>query len=207
MVWDNFGKFNKKLHELENLLHEARESGNAARQQEIEEVIHKAASRHLSMRAALTVPQNMELMIELSVCTATWLCQMAVQSSIVSAELPSSYRTLFPTPSDVPVHLAYIPELLVENMLEICTCNHRLPVTTGSTMTWQYEWMVELMNVVLVFMPSPLRMNNPHLRGKMAMMMHNVGYSCTPPGYSYTPPPGYSCIPLKCNLVSFMDAG
>ncbi|OQV19602.1 Ubiquitin conjugation factor E4 A [Hypsibius exemplaris] len=178
VVWDRFGKLNKHLGELEGRLELARETNNQEERHEIEQFMIKAASRHLSMKAALTLPQNLELMIELSVCTATWLSQMAVQPSITTADLPSAYLPLFPTDLSVPVpvHLAYIPELLLENILEVLHLHHRLPSTTGVTgnWSWQYEWMVELMNVVLVYMPSPARMRNPHLRGKMAMMMHNM---------------------------------
>lgn len=79
MLWDRFGKFNRALNEVEDRLNQARESGNSEEVQLIEQSIQRLASRHLSMKAALTLPENMELMIEFSVCTATWLSQMAVQ--------------------------------------------------------------------------------------------------------------------------------
>ena len=175
VLWDRFGKFNRALNEIEDRLNQARESGNAEEQQLIEQSIQRVASRHLSMKAALTLPENMELMIEFSVCTATWLTQMSVQSpSTMPTQVPAEYIPLFPHNAQPPLHLAFIPELLVENVLEILTCNARLPATTGQTTDWQYEWMVELMNLALLFMPSSGRINNPHLRAKLALLMHNL---------------------------------
>lgn len=174
-LWDRFVKYGRILNELEGQLEEVRESGNTDEQRIVEQRVNIIASRHLSIRAALTVPLHMELMVEFSVCTATWLAQMAVQPASISLDqLPTQFLPLFPLPSEVPIHLQTVPEFLVENVAEVLTCYSRMPVTSGNSFDWKYEWMEELMNMALVYMSGHDRMKNPHLRAKMAMLMHNL---------------------------------
>ncbi|KAJ9594013.1 hypothetical protein L9F63_014573, partial [Diploptera punctata] len=143
----------------------------------IEERIEMEMTRFLSIRAALLEPQSLSLMAQLIVATAVWLVQVTYDVS--TGETPrksytlSQFRTVkFPLPEEVPLTLSCVPEFLIENTASFLSFVRRFSPRTLEEQG--FVFLDPLLTQVLVFMGSPERMRNPHLRARLAECLESL---------------------------------
>ncbi|XP_023710863.1 ubiquitin conjugation factor E4 A isoform X2 [Cryptotermes secundus] len=124
--------------------------------QTIGERMELEMTRYLSLRAALLEPQSLSRTAQLLVATAVWLVQVTLDVNSDQSPrkyyTPTQFRTVeFPLPQEVPATLS--PRTLEEQGFALLD-----PILTQ----------------VLVFMGSPQRMRNPHLRAHMAECLESL---------------------------------
>jgi ubiquitin conjugation factor E4 A len=141
------------------------------------ERMERDKTRYLSVRAALLEPQSLKLTAQLLVATAVWLVQvtMDVNSDHSSRKSysPTQFRTVeFPLPEEVPATLSCVPEFLTENLASFLSFICRFSSVTLEEQG--FALLNPLMTQVLVFMGSPQRMRNPHLRARMAECLESL---------------------------------
>lgn len=109
------------------------------------------------------MPEWLKMQHELSVATARWLCSVALNchpSSITSATV-SSHET-----SD---YLSCIPEFILSNVTDFV-----LFLSRFSQPTLDNVQLDDFLTLVVVFMGSPQRLKNPHLRAGLAETLDNL---------------------------------
>ncbi|KAG0443663.1 hypothetical protein HPB47_014661 [Ixodes persulcatus] len=120
-------------------------------------------TRFLSLKAVLLEPDSLEHMLQFHVACATWLCHLA------TAERLDAFQPLcLPFPEHGNARLAYVPEFVIEN---ICDCIVFVKRFSEKSLALVGTNLEHLMTLILLFMGSPQRMNNPHLRARMAEML------------------------------------
>lgn len=129
----------------------------------------------LSFKAAIFEPNMVENLLQFLAASAEWLVQIALTPQ-EQPNLPTSLREVkAPLPEEVEnhVYLACIPEFLVETLTETISAVRRYsaPVFESSTGT---QVLPHLMSFIIVFMGSPHRMNNPHLRAHLAECLETL---------------------------------
>ncbi|KAI0207125.1 Ubiquitin conjugation factor E4 A [Lamellibrachia satsuma] len=126
----------------------------------IKEQMKEGMTRLLCMKAALTQTQMLELCFDFNIASARWLIQVAT-----SRDLTQFHSVTFPLSKNVPQVLACVPEFIAENIIDFLLFLRRFK---DSLFQFAGEKLEHMMSFVLVFMGSPDRMNNPHLRAKLA---------------------------------------
>ncbi|XP_022251871.1 ubiquitin conjugation factor E4 A-like isoform X2 [Limulus polyphemus] len=119
--------------------------------------------KFLSLKAALLEPETLSLMLQFHLTTAAWLCQVGVYENSTELE-----PLTFPLPSSVPEALKCIPEFVIHNVTDCTIFIKRFSPTSFEEVG---PMLGHLLNLVLVFMGSPERINNPHLRAKLAEIL------------------------------------
>ncbi|CAH1794964.1 unnamed protein product [Owenia fusiformis] len=159
---EKFKNLNRTLHDIQNVWVEIRNQGaeNTDPGRKLQQRMDKVMAAFLSLKAAMTDPQLLELSLNFHIASATWLCQLATNENLKEF-LPIT----FPLSDNVPYHLKCIPEFLMDNTTEFMQFLRRFK---DSIYEVAGEKLNHLMTLILVFMGSPERMKNPHLRAKMA---------------------------------------
>ncbi|XP_071105758.1 ubiquitin conjugation factor E4 A-like [Haliotis cracherodii] len=163
MVHDKFLKLNQDLHRVQRVYNDMRGQAPDEEQEPMRSVkaqMEKGMTLYLSMKAALTEPRLMEMSLNFHMATAAWLVQVAVHDDV------SKFQTVtFPLPSEAPAALVYIPEFLMGNLTDFVLFCQRFK---NDMFELAGEAVNHLMTLILVFMGSPERMKNPHLRAELA---------------------------------------
>ncbi|GJQ83288.1 hypothetical protein Trydic_g8880 [Trypoxylus dichotomus] len=127
--------------------------------------------KYLSVKAALLNPSLIDTVFNFVSSTAVWLNQVAVNKSFTDGGR-IQYAPLheneikFPLSESVPTTLMCIPEFIVENV--VCYLfflrrfNPRVFEIQGFTR------LSPILTFILIYMSSPGRMKNPHLRARLA---------------------------------------
>ena len=102
----------------------------------------------------------MELLFKFDIATATYLTQVATHG-----DLTQFSEVTFPLPNRCSEKLTCIPEFVAENIIDYMLFLRRFRDSMFETIGEKLE---HLMTYIMVFMGSPERMRNPHLRAKMA---------------------------------------
>nr|KAG5714930.1 hypothetical protein BaRGS_000418 [Batillaria attramentaria] len=163
-VHDKLVKLNQDLHRVQRLYQDAR--GQAASDEEepvrsIKIQMEKGMTLFLSMKAALSQTQLLEMSLNFHLATASWLCQVAVHPMGTESFQPITY----PLPKDTMPALTYIPEYILGNLSDFVIFMHQFK---DDMFDVAGDGIDHLMTLVLVFMGSPQRIKNPHLRAEMA---------------------------------------
>ncbi|KAL3875775.1 hypothetical protein ACJMK2_033692 [Sinanodonta woodiana] len=162
-VHRKFMEIHQELNRLQRLYHEIREqvpSDDMEPTRSIKMQTEKGLTVYLTLKAALTEPNFLELNMHFHLASATWLAQMAKEDNITSFE-----PIQFPLPAQVPRTLAYIPEFFMGNLTDFMLFLHRFKEQMYEMVGDKVE---HLMTLILVYMGSPDRMLNPHLRAELA---------------------------------------
>ncbi|ELU16797.1 hypothetical protein CAPTEDRAFT_225184 [Capitella teleta] len=155
---------NREIPRLQASLHqmiEAQAAGNSNPvHEQLKNQIENVSSEYLCLKAALSEPQLLDNFLSFSSASASFLTQLALCGTPSSFQSPS-----FPLPEDVPAELSCIPEFVVENIIE---CMLFIKRFKDNVFELNGDKLEPLMTFILVYMGSPERMNNPHLRARMA---------------------------------------
>ncbi|XP_014666831.1 PREDICTED: ubiquitin conjugation factor E4 A-like [Priapulus caudatus] len=156
-------KLSQELGRIQRVWEDARDmagdSNDSVRR--IHQAMDKGMTRFLSMKAGLLEPHSLELALNFHVATATLLNHLG--SSRPGA---ADYQPMvFPLVEEGSESLENIPEFMMENVVDFMTFLRRFQDDMFQTAGSQLE---HLMTLTLVFMGSPARMRNPHLRAKLA---------------------------------------
>lgn len=144
--------------------------------QQMETTENHRMTQLYSLKAAIFEPNTSENLLQFMATSAEWMVQCALNSpSGSNAPQQQLLEVKVPLPSDEVPHLAlqYIPEFLVENLTETIKATRRYnPQLFDSGSGTQA--LPHLMSFIVVFMGSPGRMNNPHLRAHLAESMETL---------------------------------
>ncbi|XP_052772600.1 ubiquitin conjugation factor E4 A-like isoform X2 [Mya arenaria] len=162
-VHEKFLKMNQELHQIQQAYDALRAQG--AGQDDVNVTRYKAfmekgMKEYMCTKAALTEPQLLEMTLKFSIATSTWLVQVARSSDFTDFE-----PITFPLPDQVPVALGYTPEFIMGNVTDFTLFLHRFKDEMYESSGSGLE---HLMTLILVYMGSPDRMKNPHLRAELA---------------------------------------
>ncbi|XP_068207310.1 ubiquitin conjugation factor E4 A [Palaemon carinicauda] len=129
----------------------------------------------LSYKAAIFEPNMAEALLQFLAVSAEWLVQIALIPP-GQKSLPTSLQGVtLPLPDDDKAHyyLQCIPEFLVETLTETISAVRRFNASlldaSGAT-----QVLPHFMSFIIVFMGSPNRMNNPHLRAHLAECLETL---------------------------------
>lgn len=145
--------------------------------QTIGERMELEMTRYLSLRAALLEPESLSKTAQLLVATAVWLVQVTLDVNSDQSPrkyyTPTQFRTVeFPLPEEVPATLSCVPEFLIENLASFLSFVRRFSPRTLEELG--FALLDPILTQVLVFMGSPQRMRNPHLRARMAECLESL---------------------------------
>ncbi|XP_067133365.1 ubiquitin conjugation factor E4 A [Centruroides vittatus] len=165
VVHERLVKLSQELGRIQRVYEEARIQGGESADvvQRIKENMDKGMTKFLSVKAALLEPQTLDSMLKFHIATATWLINVATNFD------HSQFKSLtLPLQSEVPCHLRTIPEFIIENIADCVLFIHRF-----SSKTFEISGAVldHLITLVLVFMGSPERMKNPHMRARLSELL------------------------------------
>ncbi|XP_042225392.1 ubiquitin conjugation factor E4 A-like isoform X2 [Homarus americanus] len=132
-------------------------------------LLESLTSKYFSIKTAVFEPHMVESLLQFLAASAEWLVQMALCPLDQLSPPTTLLEIKMPLPEDTDTHpfLQCIPEFLVETLTETIIAIPRYSVTlldsTGGSLV-----LPHLMSFVVVFMGSPKRMYNPHLRAHLA---------------------------------------
>uniref|UniRef100_A0A224ZB65 Ubiquitin conjugation factor E4 A n=1 Tax=Rhipicephalus zambeziensis TaxID=60191 RepID=A0A224ZB65_9ACAR len=165
VVHERLARLSQDLNRVRRVYEETRAQGGESSEvgRRLQENMEKGMTRFLSLKAVLLEPTSLEQMLRFHVASATWLCHVATDPDL------DSYQPLtLPFPEHGNSRLALVPEFVVEN---ICDCIVFVKRFNERSLEFVGHDLEHLMTLVLVFMGSPQRMNNPHLRARLAEML------------------------------------
>lgn len=165
---DKFLRLSQDLHRIQRLYSEVRDMVPDTQEpaRSIKQQMEIGMTVFLSLKAALTEPHLLEMSLNFHIVTAVWLSQMAVFGKTSEVK-----PITFPLPAKVPDILAVIPEFTIDNLTVFTQF-----VTRYKSETYQSagDELEHLMTLILVFMGSPDRMRNPHLRASLAETLSSL---------------------------------
>lgn len=165
VVHERLARLSQDLNRVRRVYEEARSQGGDSSDvtRRLQDNMEKGMTRFLSLKAVLLEPDSLEHMLQFHVACATWLCHLA------TAERLDTFQPLcLPFPEHGNARLAYVPEFVIEN---ICDCIVFVKRFSEKSLALVGVNLEHLMTLILLFMGSPQRMNNPHLRARMAEML------------------------------------
>lgn len=123
--------------------------------------------KQLSMKTHLLNPSLIELGLQFYIATASWLNQIALAGDNFD-EMASFKEVEIPLPSETPSGLLFVPEFIVETMADfIIFLRHFSEETLESA----GRSLHHLVTFFVIYMGSPERVRNPHLRAKLAQTL------------------------------------
>ncbi|GFS09230.1 ubiquitin conjugation factor E4 A [Elysia marginata] len=167
---------NRDLHQIQRLYNEVlqQSQGNEEPLVNIKNRMEKAMSFYLTRKAALTQPQLLSLAFNFQIASSAWLCRVATTKLPRVTEVDASSKMPeleFPVTDQVPGAVACIPEFIAENICHLINHIHRFEESVLESEETKIE---HLLSFVLVYMSSPQRMKNPHLRAELAEMLSSL---------------------------------
>ncbi|PRD28683.1 UNVERIFIED_CONTAM: Ubiquitin conjugation factor E4 A [Trichonephila clavipes] len=168
VVNEKMVKQNQELMRTQRLYEETRLQGGEASEigQQLKEKMERGMSRFLSYRTALLVPETLHSMLKFHIATATWLINLSTNEDL------NVYRTSkFPPLNETSCNLSYVPEFIVENIID---CTIFLKRFSTKSFELAGDHLDHFMTLILMFMGSPERVKNPHLRAHLAEMLESL---------------------------------
>ncbi|GLH02118.1 Ubiquitin conjugation factor E4 A [Gryllus bimaculatus] len=178
VIFERLMRLNQDLARMQRAFNDAQSQAGAQSElvQAIGERMEMEMSRYLSFRAALLEPTSLQMMSQLHVATAVWLVQVTLNTDIqvpMSSYAPMKFKEMsFPLPEEIPITLSCIPEFIIENTA--CFLSFVRRFNPRNLEEEGFNFLNPLLTEVLVFMGSPQRMKNPHLRARMAECLESL---------------------------------
>ncbi|XP_076443993.1 ubiquitin conjugation factor E4 A-like [Babylonia areolata] len=166
-VHDKLVKLNQDLHHVQRLYNEAHtmvSSDNEEPVRSIKTQMEKGMTLFLSLKAALSETHLLEMSLNFHLATASWLCQTATQPYGMATFQPIT----FPLPVNTMPALKHVPEYVLGNLTDFVLFLHQFKPDMFDVAG---DSIRHLLSLVLVFMGSPQRIKNPHLRAELAEML------------------------------------
>lgn len=171
----------QKLHKLMPVLDRLqREFQDASAQgspvvERIRLLVETHTTSFLSLKAAIFEPKMAEDLLEFLGASAEWLVQMALCPPDQLSPPTTLQEVKMPLPEDRDAHhfLQCIPEFIVKTLIETFSAVRRynaalLDSAVGCLI------LPHVTSFMIVFMGSPKRMNNPHLRAQLAECLESL---------------------------------
>lgn len=120
--------------------------------------------KQLSMKTHLLNPSLIELALRFYIASASWLNQLALAGENFD-EMTCFKEVKIPLPTETPTGLLFVPEFVIETMADfIIFLRHFSEETLESA----GRSLHQLVTFFVIYMGSPERVRNPHLRAKLA---------------------------------------
>ena len=172
VVHERFLKLVQDLNQIQNMYREASAQSNdsdAARM--LRDRMDKLMTQYLALKAILSENDFLEMTINFHISTANWLNNLALNRN--EAEASKQFKEIsLPIPRDVDSEcLKSVPEFIMENVSDFVIFVRRFSEKTFALPNIDLR---PLMSLIIIFMGSPERMKNPHLRAKLAEMLESL---------------------------------
>ena len=131
--------------------------------EEIQRTMDRLMTTYLSCKAALLVPEVIQLRLQFTIATSRWLCSVALRIPPCGTSLLK-----FPLPEERNLLLACIPEFCISSVVDFVIFLSRF---APATLEEAGDNLVHYLTLIIVFMGSPHRLKNPHHRAAMAEML------------------------------------
>ncbi|XP_071536976.1 ubiquitin conjugation factor E4 A [Panulirus ornatus] len=169
-------KLHKLYQELGRLQQEFQDTSTQRSSVErMRSLIESQTTIFLSFRTAILEPNMAESILQFLGASAEWLVQMALCPPDQCSPPSAVQDVKVPLPDDKDPHLFLqcIPEFLVETLTETISALRRY---NASLLDSSVSSLIlpHLMSFIIVFMGSPNRMNNPHLRARLAETLESL---------------------------------
>ncbi|XP_077985047.1 ubiquitin conjugation factor E4 A-like [Glandiceps talaboti] len=173
-IYTQFTRLTRDLNRIQRAFDDARRlnqerfGGGAADDvvQRLKEEMDRGMTVFLCMKAALLEPQHLQLNFDLVTATSVYLSHYAVTDDRETLIMPT-----VPLPDSKCKMLTCMPELLAENILDLVLFlyrfNHQVFQSAGSNLH-------HLLTFITLYMGTPERMTNPHLRARMAETLETL---------------------------------
>lgn len=161
-LWTVCEKYRKLMNELARLQQMYQEEGmlNERRKVQFENSIIK----QLSLKTHLLNPSLIELALRFYIASASWLNQVALAGDDFE-EMTCFKEVEIPLPTQTPTGLLFIPEYVVETMADFIIFLRHF---SEDTLESAGRSLHHLVTFFVIYMGSPERVRNPHLRAKLA---------------------------------------
>lgn len=172
VVHERFLKLVQDLNQIQNMYREASaQSSDSDAARLLRERMDKLMTQYLALKAILSENDFLEMTINFHISTANWLNNLALNPNETEASKAFKEITL-PIPRDLESEcLKSVPEFIVENISDFIIYVHRFSEKTFAIPTIDLK---PLMSLIIIFMGSPERLKNPHLRAKLAEMLESL---------------------------------
>ncbi|GAB6024251.1 hypothetical protein CHUAL_008947 [Chamberlinius hualienensis] len=134
----------------------------------IKKNLEQRSQFYFSSKAQLSEPNQLKMMLKFYAITSKWLINLSAGN-----DFSINHNITLPLDNSVNMNLSSVPEFIVENLTEFSTFLRRYAPSYFETEDGN-NYMVNLLYVILVFMGSPEKMKNPHLRAKLAEALENL---------------------------------
>uniref|UniRef100_A0A6G1S3T2 Ubiquitin conjugation factor E4 A n=1 Tax=Aceria tosichella TaxID=561515 RepID=A0A6G1S3T2_9ACAR len=131
-----------------------------------------AMTQFYNLKAALMVPSLITMQLHFCIATAAYLNHLVACESFEEAINAKEFKTITPdmlrTDKLNRVCLRYMPEMLIENILDFFIF---LKNFNGSALAQATNMLEPLMTLIITFMGKSSLMQNPHLRARFAEIL------------------------------------
>lgn len=193
-----YERFYKLAHNITELQRQYADSATVSsmsgpdRRELIKERIDSAMTQFLNLKAVLTVPSRVNMQLHFCIATAVYLNHLVACRTYDEAINAKEFKTITVETlrkKDISrVCLEYIPEMLVENVLDFFLF---LKHFTDQALVQASGILQPLMTLIITFMGNSSLMQNPHLRARFAEILE-----CLMPHQSHHNPSFIGCADL-----------
>lgn len=165
VVHNQMVQLTQELNRIERAYQDAHNQ-RAEVSQLIQQRMDQMMSTYLSYKATLLVPEWIKLNVQFMLASSRWLCSVALEID------PSETVSLqFPLKNQRVEKLSCIPEFCLSNVVDCVVFLRRFsPVTLEEA----GDQLDHFLTLIIIFMGSPQRLKNPHLRAAMAEMLDSL---------------------------------
>lgn len=174
VVHERFLKLVQELNQIQHVYNEASlQSSN--QNPDALEMLRKRMDRYmtqfLAMKAMLSENDFLEITLNFHIATAVWLNNLAINENEMEASKAFKPISLPLSREFESKCLKSVPEFIVENVSDFVIFLRRFSDKTFGLPNINLE---PLMTMIIIFMGSPERMKNPHLRARLAEMLESL---------------------------------
>ena len=172
VVHERFLKLVQDINQIESLY---REASAQSRDSEAVEVLRKRMdekmTQYLALKTMLSENEFLETTINFNISTAIWLNNLALSTN--ETEASKGFKPIsLPIPRNLESEsLKSVPEFIVENVSDFIIFIRRFNEKAFGLPDIDLQ---PFMSLIIIFMGSPERMKNPHLRAKLAQMLESL---------------------------------
>nr|XP_022906480.1 ubiquitin conjugation factor E4 A [Onthophagus taurus] len=169
VVVDKLVKLNQEMVRIERLYNEAvnQSHGTNETMDVIKERMKTEMQKFFSIKTTLSEPTLVDMLFYFTSATSMWFNQVAVNNNFEEHYAPlKEVQLKFPLPEPIPDTLKCIPEFVVENVVCFLVFLRRFNPKIFEIQG--YGRMKPILTFILIYMSSPERMKNPHMRARLA---------------------------------------
>ena len=172
VVHERFLKLVQDLNQIQSLYREASaQSNDSEAAQTLRKRMDQRMTQFLALKTMLSEHEFQETTLHFHISTAIWLNNLALNTNEMEAS--KGFKAIaLPIPRDLESEcLKSVPEFIVENVADFVIYVRRFCEKTFALPNIDLN---PLMSMIIIFMGSPERMKNPHLRAKLAEMLESL---------------------------------